>query len=32
MSNNRDLPLYVRAGDVWETIGAPQLRKRADER
>ena len=27
MSTGRELPLYVRARDVWEAIGSPQLRK-----
>lgn len=27
MSTSRDLPAYVRAEDVWEVIGSPQLRK-----
>lgn len=31
MSTNRKLPLYIRAGDVWEAIGFPQLRKAIPE-
>lgn len=27
MSTGRELPPYIRAGDVWEAIGLPQLRK-----
>lgn len=32
MSTHRDLPAYIRAGDLWQSIGSPQLRKSISSR
>jgi hypothetical protein len=31
-STGRDLPAYIRAGDVWPTIGSPELRRQPETR